>query len=68
MTTTIKIQSQQSHITFYNRIEVFSNDKQARQYLLEWLDKLELDAEVPEQLQDGQFFDCRDYIVYIEIA
>jgi hypothetical protein len=65
MTTTIKIQSQQSHITFYNRTEVFSNDKQ---YLLEWLDKLELDAEVPEQLQDGQFFDCRDYIVYIEIA
>ena len=66
--TTIKIQSQQSHITFYNRIEVFSNQKQARQYLLEWLDKLEFDGDVPEQLENGQFFDCRDYIVYIEIA
>ena len=66
--TTIKIQSQQSHINQYNRIEVFSNQKQARQYLLEWLDKLQFDGDVPEQLENGQFFDCRDYIVYIEIA
>lgn len=68
MTTTIKIQSQQSHITQYNRTEDFINDKQARQYLLEWLDKLQFEGEVPEQLQDGQFFDCSDYIVYVEIA
>ena len=66
--TTIKIQSQQSHINQYNCTESFISDKQARQYLLEWLDKLEFDAESPEQLQDGQFFDCRDYIVYVEIA
>jgi hypothetical protein len=68
MTTTIKIQSQQSHISQYNRTESFISDKKARTYLLEWLDKLEFDAEVPEQLENGQFFDCRDYIVYIEIA
>jgi hypothetical protein len=66
--TTIKIQSQQSHISQYNCTESFISDKQARQYLLEWLDKLEFDAEVPEQLENGQFFDCRDYIVYVEIA
>jgi hypothetical protein len=66
--TTIKIQSQASHISQYNRTESFISDKKARTYLLEWLDKLEFDAEVPEKLEDGQFFDCRDYIVYVEIA
>ena len=66
--TTIKIQSQQSHITEYNRTESFIIDKKARIYLLEWLDKLQFDGEVPEQLENGQFFDCRDFIVYIEIA
>ena len=63
--TTIKIQS---HITEYNRTESFITDKKARIYLLEWLDKLQFDGDVPEQLENGQFFDCRDYIVYIEIA
>lgn len=66
--TTIKIQSQQSHINQYNRTESFIIDKKARIYLLEWLDKLQFDGDVPEQLENGQFFDCCDYIVYIEIA
>ena len=66
--TTITIKSQQSHITQYNRTESFISDKKARIYLLEWLDKLQFDGDVPEQLENNQFFDCRDYIVYIEIA
>ena len=66
--TTITIKSQQSHINQYNRTESFITDKKARIYLLEWLDKLQFDGDVPEQLENGQFFDCCDYIVYIEIA
>jgi hypothetical protein len=63
----IHIQSQSAHITRYNSSESFTNPKQAQQYLSEWLDKLNYQDEKPSEVQDGQYFDCRDYIVEVEI-
>jgi len=66
-TIQIHIQSQSAHITRYNSSESFTNPKKAQQYLSAWLDKLNYPYERPSKVEDGQYFDCRDYIVDVEI-
>lgn len=67
MNIQIHIQSQSAHITRNNRSESFTNPKEARQFLAEWLEKLNYEGETPLEVEDGQYFDCRDYIVEVEI-
>jgi len=70
-TIQIAIKGQQSHISQFNRVELFSNPDKAKQYLLEWLDMLAFDFSIPSSditIQDGAFYDCRDYIVTVELA
>jgi len=67
MNTKITIQGTQKHITRYNIKRTFTNKKEALNYLLLMLDKLNYRYELTPELNDGDFYDTGDYFVSVEL-
>lgn len=67
MNTTIAIQGTQKHITRHNDKRTFTNEKEALNYLLQMLDKLNYNYhDEPNELNDGDQYDTGDYTVSVE--
>lgn len=66
MNTTITIKGTQKHITRYNDKRTFTNEKEALNYLLLMLDKLNYSPEFTSELNDGDFYDTGDYMISVE--
>lgn len=62
---TIEITSQQTHITQFNRVETFAKYKKAKEYLMQWLDKLNYSQGNPITCEDGDYYETGDYVVHI---
>lgn len=67
-TITIEIKGQQDHIKQYNRSESFISELKAREYLSEWLHKLNSDEMIQHEITEDMYFDCRDYHVFVTVS
>jgi hypothetical protein len=63
--TTIEIVSKETHITEFNGFETFANHEKAKEYLMEWLDKFKYSQSTPITCEDGDYYDCGDYLVLV---
>lgn len=67
-TITIAIEGQQDHIKQYNRSETFTDERKAREYLSEWLNKLNSDEMIQHEITEDMYFDCRDYHMFVSVS